>query len=110
MEEAAIRDTTIKALSTLVFRLMDELEEVHTCNLEQRLARFLLNNASGDGVIRMTQQAIASHLGTTREVVARIMQSLAADGLVVTARGKVTVQNEAGLAALVTPDDAEWPS
>ena len=110
VEEAAIRDTTIKALSTLVFRLMDELEEVHTCNLEQRLALFLLNNASGDGVIRMTQQAIASHLGTTREVVARIMQSLAADGLVVTARGKVTVQNEAGLAALVTPDDAEWPS
>lgn len=106
-EEATIRDTTVKALSTLVFRLMDELEEVHTCNLEQRLARFLLNNASNDGVVQKTQQMLANHLGTTREVIARLMQGLTARGMVTTGRGKVAVKDAAGLASLMTPDHAE---
>jgi CRP/FNR family transcriptional regulator len=108
-EEPSVRDTTLKALSTLAFRLMDELEEVHTCNLEQRLARFLLNNASSDGIVRMTQQTLANHLGTTREVIARLMQNFNAHGMVSTGRGRVTVKDAASLAALITPDDAAWP-
>ncbi len=35
----------------------------------------------------MTPQQIAFHLGTTREVVARLMRELVAAGLVETARG-----------------------
>lgn len=108
-EEDTVRDMTVKALSTLVFRLMDELEEVHTCNLEQRLARFLLNNASNEGVVKMTQQMLANHLGTTREVVARLMQSFMAQELVSTGRGRVSILDEAKLAAMVSPDDVRWP-
>lgn len=108
-EEANVRDATIEALSTLVFRLMDELEAVHHCNLEQRLARFLLNNASTDGVVPMTQQMLANHLGTTREVIARLMQGLNARDMITTGRGKVTLKNDAALAALLTPSDVTWP-
>jgi CRP/FNR family transcriptional regulator len=108
-QEASIQEITVKALSTLVFRLMDTLEEAQTCNLEQRLARFLLNSASMAGEVRMTQQEIANHLGTTREVVARIMRNLKAEGMLSTRRGVVHVDNEQLLAALVTPIDAEWP-
>ncbi len=107
--EPGIQDTTVKALSTLVFKLMDALEEVKTCNLEQRLARFLLNNAAIDGELRITQQELANHIGTTREGIARLMQSLKAEGLVTTGRGIVSIQDETGLAALVTPGDAQWP-
>src|SRR6478735_3324200 len=35
--EAAIRDLTIGTFSTLVFRLMSELDQVHSCTLQQRL-------------------------------------------------------------------------
>lgn len=105
-EEDSVRDITVKALSTLVFRLMDELEEVHTCNLDQRLGRFLLNHASADGTVNMTQQMIANHLGSTREVVARLMQSLVAQGLVATGRGRVSILNAAELAVRLTPENA----
>lgn len=107
--EPGIQDTTVKALSTLVFKLMDALEEVKTCNLEQRLARFLLNNASIDGELRITQQELANHIGTTREGIARLMQGLKGEGLVTTGRGIVSIQDEAALAALITPGDAQWP-
>jgi CRP/FNR family transcriptional regulator len=99
--ETSVQDMTVKALSTLVFRLMGELEQIHSCTLDQRLANFLLLNANEEGVLRMTQQEIASHLGTTREVVARLMAGFAAQGYVTTGRGTVTIADSAGLSERV---------
>lgn len=101
--EAGVQDMTVKALSTLVFRLMGELEQIHSCNLDQRLANFILSNAAADGVLRMTQQQLAGHLGTTREVVARLMQGFVAQGLVASRRGAVTVLAAERLAEVVRP-------
>jgi CRP/FNR family transcriptional regulator len=101
--ETAVQDLTVKALSTLVFRLMDELEQIHSCNLNQRLANFLLSNASDEGVLQMTQQEVAGHLGTTREVVARLMRGFVAEGWVTTGRGTVTVKDSEQLAAASKP-------
>ncbi|MBI4986996.1 MAG: Crp/Fnr family transcriptional regulator [Rhodocyclales bacterium] len=99
--EAGVQDMTVKALSTLVFRLMGELEQIHSCNLDQRLANFLLSNADAAGTLHMTQQELAGHLGTTREVVARLMQGFVAHGLVATGRGAVNVKDSERLAELV---------
>lgn len=101
--ERAVQELTVSAFSTLVFRLMDELEQIHSCNLDQRLAGFLLSHATQDGVVAMTQQRLADHLGTTREVIARIMQGFAAQGLVSTRRGAVSILDPEGLSALVMP-------
>lgn len=99
--EPSIQDVTVRALSTLVFRLMEALEEVHSYTLEQRLANLLLTHASDEGELHMTQQQMAQHLGTTREVVARLMGGLAARGYVVTGRGVTRIKNVPGLAALI---------
>jgi CRP/FNR family transcriptional regulator len=104
--EPSIQDLTIHALSTAVFRLMNELEQVHFCKLEHRLANLILLRASSDGLLRMTQQEMADHLGTTREVVARIMRALVARRLVETRRGLTKIKNAAGLANLITPGPA----
>jgi CRP/FNR family transcriptional regulator len=101
--ERPVQDLTVKALSTLVFRLMEELEQIHACNLDQRLANFLLDNASGEGLLQTTQQSLAGHLGTTREVVARLMQRFVAEGWVETGRGRVRILDSAGLAHLLEP-------
>lgn len=99
-EEAVIRDLTVRTLSTLVFRLMAELEEVHSCTLNQRLANLLVVHASTAGELHMTQQQMAFHLGTTREVVARLMRELVAAGFVETRRGMTLVHDAAGLAGV----------
>lgn len=99
--EDAIRDLTVHTLATLVFRLMRELEQVHAYKLNQRLANLLLLQASAAGELRQTQQQLADHLGTTREVVARLLGELAADGLVTTGRGLIRIRDAQRLAALI---------
>ncbi|HVQ15621.1 MAG TPA: Crp/Fnr family transcriptional regulator, partial [Vicinamibacterales bacterium] len=87
--EAAVRDMTIRALSTVVFRLMLALEDVQTRPLERRLAAFLVLHASSRGEVSMTQQSIGDHLGTTREVVARLLARLSRLDLLTRRRGRV---------------------
>jgi len=99
--EPSIQDVTVRALSTLVFRLMTELEEIHSYKLDQRLANLLLVHASADGELRMTQQQMAQHLGTTREVVARLIREFVSLGYVETGRGVTMVRDAAGLAGLI---------
>jgi len=54
--EPTVRNMTVQAFSTIVFRLMAELEGIHSYKLERRLSNFLLLRASIDGIVRMTQQ------------------------------------------------------
>jgi len=49
-------------------------------------------------VVRMTQQEIASHLGTTREVVARVLGQLAAAGRIRTGRRQIAITDPVRLA------------
>jgi CRP/FNR family transcriptional regulator, anaerobic regulatory protein len=99
--EPTIQDVTVRALSSLVFRLMTELEEIHSYQLDQRLANLLLIHASANGELRMTQQQMAQHLGTTREVVARLMRQLVALRYVETGRGVTLIRDAQGLASLI---------
>src|SRR5574343_1900290 len=96
-EEPVIRDLTVRTLSTLVFRWMAELEEVHSFKLNQRLANLFLTHASSAGVLAMTQQQMAFHLGSTREVIARLLREFVALGYVETRRGVSVIRNVAGL-------------
>jgi len=102
--EPAIQNFTVQALSTLVFRLMTELEQVHSSNHRQRLVQFILLHASTDGLLRMTQQQIARHLGTTREVIARLMRELVARGCIRTQRGSIAIRDPFGLRRIVAPN------
>ena len=100
--EPAIRNMTVQAFSTIVFRLMAELEEIHSYKLEKRLTKFLLLHASTVGKVQMTQQEIASHLGTTREVIARVLGQLASEGHVQTSRNQIALNDPTRLAELVS--------
>ena len=101
--EPAIRDLTVRTLSTLVYRLMAELEQVHACNHRQRLAQFLLAHANAHGVLNTTQQQLAHHLGTTREVVARLIRDFVEREYIHSRRGRITIRDLFGLRAALAP-------
>ncbi|MEO8155764.1 MAG: Crp/Fnr family transcriptional regulator [Rhizobacter sp.] len=102
--EPSIQNLTVQTLSALVYRLMAELEHLHSSHHKQRLAQFILLHAASDGTLHMTQHQLAQHLGTTREVVARLMQGFVARGFVQTGRGSVTLRDLFGLRRVVAPD------
>lgn len=99
--EAAIQDLTVHALSTAVFRLMAELEQLHASTLDQRIASFLLTRANGRGEVRLTHQQIAGHVGSSREVVSRLLNGFADRGWVETRRGAVRIADSRALGALL---------
>jgi len=83
---------------------MAELEQIHSSNHRQRLVQFILLHAASDGTLRMTQQHIARHLGTTREVIARLMREFVAHGLLQSQRGKISIRELFGLRKIIAPD------
>lgn len=95
--EPEVQNITVKALSGLVFRLMAEIQDIHGSTLQQRLVHCLLARASSKGEVAMTQQALANHLGSTREVVARAVAGLASRGLLQSRRGRITLLDVNGL-------------
>jgi CRP/FNR family transcriptional regulator len=58
----------------------------------ERVVILLLDDTTKDGdLVRLTQADLAANVGTTREVVARCLAGLQADGLIRLGRGRVTV-------------------
>lgn len=96
--EPSIQNLTVHALSGLVFRLMEELEQIHALNLNERLARFILMRSEGGRELRMTQSELAAHLGSTREVIAKLLRKLVAEKTVRTQRGAIFVEQPEALA------------
>ncbi len=80
------------------------VEEVAFHRMDQRLAQALLDldRASGQtGLLNVTHQELAASLGTTREVITRLLRDLEEDRLVTTARAEIHLLNREGLAGRV---------
>lgn len=76
------------------------IEEIAFRRVDRRLADYLLHLSGGDNAtrIKITHQAIASDLGTSREVVSRILKEFEHRGWIAVTRGQLQIIDTAGLA------------
>jgi len=91
-------------LSGRVFSLLQLLESTMRLPQEERLVLLLLAQADETGVVRLSQDKLARHLGTIREVVSRLLRNLAGQGLIALAPRRVTILDRRRLEQLV-PDN-----
>lgn len=85
-------------------RLVDVLGIVDTVvfrRMDARVAELLLDRSRRQNPVRVTHQAIAAELGTSREVVSRIVEGIAAADLVRVGRGRIEVLDPGRLEAFV---------
>jgi len=87
--EPALQRFTFDVLSRRVIELTESLADAGTLAVEQRIIHLLVSRCGPDGKVPMNQERIARHVGTAREVVSRIIGTLARDGLVRTGRGTI---------------------
>jgi CRP/FNR family transcriptional regulator len=88
----------MERLAAEVRRLSDMVEDLALHTVRTRLARFLLAQAEGaQPPKRWTQEEIAAHIGTVRDVVGRTLRTFADDGLIRRERGRLVVVDRAGL-------------
>lgn len=102
----ALRDCPDLALVILqdfadrLTHLTDLVEDLSLHPVRSRLARFLLQQANGSAVTqKWTQDAIAAHLGTVRDVVGRSLRALTDEQLIKLDRGRIVLLDRAALEA-----------
>lgn len=84
-------------VSTRLYSLLATLEQAIRLPLKGRLITLLLRMDGAEGEVRLSQQKIAAHLGSSREVISRLLKSLSAEGLVEVSYGKVAIVDRAAL-------------
>lgn len=78
------------------------MEQVLFMSFDKRLAIFLLEQANMEGKdrIHITQEAIANHIGSAREVVTRMLKYFQEEGIVELFRGGLQIKDRKKLLAL----------
>lgn len=77
--------------------VMALVDEVAFQRMDRRIASLLLSRAQEQDPIMITHQEIADELGSSREVISRILEDLAGRGLLRTERGAVHIVDPAAL-------------
>jgi CRP/FNR family transcriptional regulator len=67
------------------------VDEVVFQRMDRRVASLLMNKSRPSQSIRMTHQEIAAELGSSREVISRILEGFAAAGGIRSVRGLVEI-------------------
>ena len=83
------RDFVFNLLSQRLASIMEIVDEVAFRRMDVRLASFLLEEADGRTSLQITHQEIAAELGSSREVISRILGSFGSQGLVRLTRGTI---------------------
>lgn len=76
--------------------------------VEERFAKFLLEQAEGDVIERRrwtTQTEMAAHLGTVPDVLSRVIRELTKAGLIEMDKHHIHILDRAGLSARVQPEE-----
>ncbi len=95
----AWRDYVFNLLAHRLSVLMAIVNEIAFRRMDARVADFLISRRDpARPTLRLTHQQIADELGTSREVVSRILEDFAGSGWIETGRGTITLLNVAGLA------------
>jgi CRP-like cAMP-binding protein len=93
----------IASLAKRIQILLNHVENLSLYSVEQRLARYLLEEAK-DGVVNRqtwkTQAEIAAHLGTVVDVVNRILQEFERQGLISISRKQFKILDSDSLKAI----------
>ena len=77
--------------------VMEVVDEIAFQRMDRRIAAFLLERERSGRRIEITHQAIANELGSSREVVSRLLEDLAGKGYVRLGRGEIEILDAAGL-------------
>ncbi len=101
-EDPGFRRDVLRNYANRVAELVVTMQDVLFRTIPERLARTLLVRAR-DGVVEATQQAIASELGSAREVVTRVLKRFEREGVVVVERGRIVIRDPEGLRRMAAP-------
>lgn len=94
------REFVFELLSDRLSTVMSVVEEVVFQRMDRRVANLLLTKSKIGHPIRVTHQEIAAELGSSREVISRILEDLSQKDLIESGRGTIEILDLDGLIAM----------
>jgi CRP/FNR family transcriptional regulator len=91
------REFVFDLLSNRLSSVIEIVEEVAFHRMDDRVAAFLLERSGVTDTIRVTHQEIAAELGSSREVISRILEDFSDRGLIEVSRGTIVVSDRESL-------------
>ncbi len=91
------RNFVYDLLSQRLVSMMEIVDEIAFRRMDARIASLLLSQCQSENPIRITHQEIAAELGSSREVISRILEDFAAHKAIHVARGTIEVVDVAWL-------------
>jgi len=85
------REFVFELLSERLSTVMAIVDEVVFQRMDRRVALLLLNQARVQNPLRITHQEIAAELGSSREVISRILEDFSRDALIDSRRGTIEI-------------------
>lgn len=85
------REFVFDLLSERLSSVMAIVEEVAFHRMDERVAKFLSDRLGQSESIQITHQEIAAELGSSREVISRILEDFSALGIISVSRGAIKV-------------------
>ena len=85
------RDFVFDLLSQRLSTVMQIVDEVVFQRMDRRVASLMLNRGRSENPIRITHQEIASELGSSREVISRLLEDFIAEGSIHAGRGSIEI-------------------
>lgn len=93
----AVAMAVVRNLGIRLRQLVNMVEDLSLRQVSARLARLLLESATGNEPQPLTQQEMASRLGTVREMIGRSLRQLEMRGMVRVEHGKIVILDRTGL-------------
>ncbi len=91
------REFVFDLLSERLSSVMEIVEEVAFHRMDERVIAFLLERLGQSDSIHITHQEIAAELGSSREVISRILEDFSTQGFIHVSRGTIKVLDRDGL-------------
>lgn len=85
------REFVFDLFSQRLSSMMVIVDEVVFRRMDRRVASLLLSQAKGQNPLQITHQEIAAELGSSREVISRLIEDFASQGIVRTGRGAIEI-------------------
>lgn len=94
------RDFVFSLLSQRLSSVMEIVDEVVFRRMDIRVAALLMERSQSASLINITHQEIAAELGSSREVISRLLENMGRQGLIRVQRGSIEILDAALLANL----------
>ena len=96
------RDFVFGLVSDRLASVMEIVDEVAFQRMDRRVASFLLNRSELQNPILITHQEIANEIGSSREVISRLLEDFSNRELVRLSRGEIQILDFEGLNTYLT--------